>query len=35
MHSVDPNESDEERWCLAFNVFVTGNFGALHQLSIK
>lgn len=35
MHSVDPNESDEERWSLAFNVFVRGNFGALHQLSIK
>ncbi len=35
MHSVDPNQSDEERWCLAFNVFVRGNFGALHQLSIK
>jgi uncharacterized protein (TIGR02466 family) len=35
MHSVDPNDSDEERWCLAFNVFVRGSFGALHKLSIK
>jgi uncharacterized protein (TIGR02466 family) len=34
-HSVDPNLSDEERWCLAFNVFARGNFGALHKLSIK
>lgn len=35
MHSVDPNESDEERWCLAFNVFVRGDFGRLHKLSIR
>jgi uncharacterized protein (TIGR02466 family) len=35
MHSVDPNESDEERWSLAFNVFVRGNIGSLHKLSIK
>ncbi len=35
MHSADPNESDEERWCLAFNVFVKGNIGSLHKLSIK
>jgi hypothetical protein len=35
MHSVDPNDSDEERWCLAFNVFVRGSFGTLHKLSIK
>jgi uncharacterized protein (TIGR02466 family) len=34
-HSVEPNESDEERWCLAFNVFVRGDFGLLHELSIK
>lgn len=34
-HSVDPNQSNEERWCLAFNVFVRGHFGRLHQLSIK
>jgi uncharacterized protein (TIGR02466 family) len=35
MHSVEPSESNDERWSLAFNVFVRGNFGALHQLSIK
>jgi uncharacterized protein (TIGR02466 family) len=35
MHSVDPNESDEERASLAFNVYVRGDFGALHRLSIK
>jgi hypothetical protein len=35
MHSVDPNESDEERWSLAFNVYVRGDFGALHKLSIR
>ena len=34
-HSVDTNQSDQERWCLAFNVFVRGDFGSLHQLSIK
>jgi uncharacterized protein (TIGR02466 family) len=34
-HSADPNESDEERWCLAFNVFVRGDIGSLHKLSIK
>jgi uncharacterized protein (TIGR02466 family) len=34
MHSVDPNESDEERWCLAFNVFVRGDIGQLHRLHI-
>jgi uncharacterized protein (TIGR02466 family) len=34
-HSVDPNESHEERWSLAFNVFVRGNIGSLHKLSIK
>ncbi len=34
-HSVEPNDSDEPRWSLAFNVFVRGNFGALHKLSIK
>jgi uncharacterized protein (TIGR02466 family) len=33
-HSVDPNESDEERMCLAFNVFMRGTFGALHKLKI-
>jgi uncharacterized protein (TIGR02466 family) len=35
MHSVDINQSDEERWCLAFNVFVRGDMGALHKLSIR
>jgi uncharacterized protein (TIGR02466 family) len=35
MHSVDPSESDEERWSLAFNVYVRGEFGTLHKLSIK
>jgi uncharacterized protein (TIGR02466 family) len=35
MHSVDPNESDEERWSLAFNVFVRGDIGSLHKLSIR
>ena len=35
MHSVDPNESDEERWCLSFNVFVRGDIGSLHKLSLK
>jgi uncharacterized protein (TIGR02466 family) len=35
MHSADANESDEERACLAFNVFVRGDIGVLHKLSIK
>jgi uncharacterized protein (TIGR02466 family) len=35
MHASEPNASDQERWCLAFNVFVRGNIGALHKLSIK
>jgi uncharacterized protein (TIGR02466 family) len=35
MHSADANESDEERACLAFNVFVRGDIGSLHKLSIK
>jgi uncharacterized protein (TIGR02466 family) len=34
-HSVDPSKSDEERSCLAFNVFVRGNFGSLHKLTIR
>jgi uncharacterized protein (TIGR02466 family) len=34
MHSVQPNESDEERWSLAFNLFVRGEIGSLHKLSI-
>jgi len=35
MHSADANDSDQERWCLAFNVFARGTFGAEHRLSIK
>ena len=35
MHSADPNESDEERWSLAFNDFARGNIGVLHQISLK
>lgn len=35
MHSADPNQSDEERWCLAFNAFVRGSFGPLHKLTIR
>jgi uncharacterized protein (TIGR02466 family) len=34
-HSVDTNESDNERWSLAFNVFVRGDIGSLHKLSIR
>ncbi len=35
MHSADPNEADEERACLAFNVFVRGDIGTLHKLHIR
>jgi len=35
MHSAEPNNSGEERWCLPFNVFVRGNIGPLHKLSLK
>jgi uncharacterized protein (TIGR02466 family) len=35
MHSADPNESSEERWCLAFNVFARGNIGVDHKLTIR
>ncbi len=35
MHSVDPNDSHDERWSLAFNVFVRGDIGSLHRISIK
>jgi uncharacterized protein (TIGR02466 family) len=35
MHSADFNRSDEERTCLAFNVFVRGNFGGHHKLSLR
>src|SRR6478736_1541273 len=34
-HSVQPNESDEARWSLAFNVFIRGHFGAVHKLHLK
>jgi uncharacterized protein (TIGR02466 family) len=34
-HSVQPNDSDEARWSLAFNVYVRGEFGAIHRLSLK
>jgi uncharacterized protein (TIGR02466 family) len=34
-HSVEFNHSDEERSCLSFNVFVRGNIGSLHKLSLK
>lgn len=34
-HSVEPNESDAERCCLAFNVFARGRFGRLHELDLK
>ena len=35
MHSAGVNESNEERWCLPFNVFVRGHIGGLHKLDIK
>lgn len=35
MHSVGPNESTEERWCLPFNVFVRGDIGGMHELHLK
>ena len=34
-HSVQPNNSDVGRWVLAFNVFVRGEFGAIHKLTLK
>jgi uncharacterized protein (TIGR02466 family) len=34
-HSVDPNYSTEERWSLAFNVFVRGEVGVDHKLSLR
>jgi uncharacterized protein (TIGR02466 family) len=34
-HSVDPNYSSEERWSVAFNVFVRGDIGSDHKLSIR
>ncbi|HEX5046045.1 MAG TPA: putative 2OG-Fe(II) oxygenase [Gammaproteobacteria bacterium] len=35
MHSADFNRSDEERACLAFNVFVRGSFGGHHKLNLR
>ena len=35
LHSVSQNNSNEERWCIAFNVFVRGNIGGLHELVLK
>jgi uncharacterized protein (TIGR02466 family) len=34
-HSVQPNNSDEARWSLAFNIFVRGKFGAIHKLHLQ
>jgi len=34
-HSVQPNNSDVGRWSLAFNVYVRGEFGAIHKLLLK
>jgi uncharacterized protein (TIGR02466 family) len=34
-HSVQPNGSEQARWSLAFNVFVRGQFGAIHKLHLK
>lgn len=34
-HSVQPNESAQARWSLAFNVFIKGEFGAIHKLHLK
>ena len=34
LHSADANQSDEERWCIAFNVFVKGDIGSLHKLHL-
>lgn len=34
-HSVDPNDSSEDRWSLAFNVFVRGRIGTLHALALR
>lgn len=35
MHSVQPNQSDQERWCLPFNCFVRGSFGGSHELTLR
>lgn len=34
-HSVQPNLSADARWSLAFNVYVRGEFGAIHRLRLK
>jgi uncharacterized protein (TIGR02466 family) len=34
-HSVEKNRSDEDRWSLAFNVFVRGDIGSLHHLRLR
>lgn len=34
-HSVQANASDEERWCLAFNVFARGDIGTFHKLTLR
>ena len=32
-HSVDPNQNDADRYCIAFNVFVKGTFGSEESFS--
>jgi len=34
-HSTDVNQSNEDRWCLAFNVFARGKIGRLHELELR
>jgi uncharacterized protein (TIGR02466 family) len=34
-HSVEPNGSDEQRWSLAFNIFVRGSIGSMHRLTLR
>ena len=34
-HSVQPNDSDQLRWVLAFNTFIRGEFGAIHKLHLR
>ena len=33
-HYVGPNLTDAPRYCLAFNVFISGQFGTTHKLSL-
>jgi uncharacterized protein (TIGR02466 family) len=35
MHSAERNNSNEDRCCLSFNVFVRGDIGSLHKLKLK